>query len=713
MTRLAALFFLTISLHAQKNFDFEEGSFKGWTAPASITDFNVTWSDKDCLQGKGCVDIAPNVPTPKQPFGNLVQVIDPTPYLGKKIRFRAAVQTNGPAHAQLWFRIDKANAAMGFFDNMGDRPIRTQGQWQHAEINAFVNHDAKNIVLGVMAFNGPVRIDDASFTVTGELPTLPIEGPRPITDSGLRNLESFAILYGLIRHFHPSDQAQTADWNYIAIEGARKAESAINLAKTLTEIFQPIAPTVRIFTGEPPPPDPLKSATMLRYQHKGFGQPAAPNRYSAYSTKRIPAASMEYHSVTLPAGVKVIIPLAAYSDSSTTTKSPEPLPVGLFSPADRATRLGNILIAWNIFRHFYPYFGVAQTDWNAQLPLALKQAAVDANAVQFHSTLRKMVAALKDGHGNVYGNFDIPQMPVPIAAAWIENKLIVTKGDTFVHRGAEIVAINGKPAAARLAEIEAEISTATPQWARSLSPARALVATKDAPLSLTVRNYPSGQPVDVFLNATTSPLSGPLDTRPPTATAELEPGFWYIDLTRSNDKEFEALLPQLENAKGIVFDMRGYPKVSAAWFSHVSKTDLKSAQWHIPLIDRPGHMEFTRGGEWDLQPKSPYLEAKRIFLTNGRAISYAESTMGIVEAYKLGEIIGEATAGTNGNVNPFQLPGGYNVSWTGMKVIKHDGTRHHGVGIKPTIPMQPTQAGIAAGRDELLERALSILKQPK
>ena len=32
--------------------------------------------------------------------------------------------------------------------------------------------------------------------------------------------------------------------------------------------------------------------------------------------------------------------------------------------------------------------------------------------------------------------------------------------------------------------------------------------------------------------------------------------------------------------------------------------------------------------------------------------------MGIVENYKLGEILCETTAGTNGNVNPFILPGG-------------------------------------------------------
>jgi hypothetical protein len=46
-----------------------------------------------------------------------------------------------------------------------------------------------------------------------------------------------------------------------------------------------------------------------------------------------------------------------------------------------------------------------------------------------------------------------------------------------------------------------------------------------------------------------------------------------------------------------------------------------------------------------------------------------------------------------------------------MKVLKHDGTQHHGVGIRPTIPAAPTQAGVAAGRDELLERGIAVLKQ--
>ncbi len=85
--------------------------------------------------------------------------------------------------------------------------------------------------------------------------------------------------------------------------------------------------------------------------------------------------------------------------------------------------------------------------------------------------------------------------------------------------------------------------------------------------------------------------------------------------------------------------------------------------------------------------------------------------MGIIEAYKLAAIVGETTAGTNGNINIVQLPGGYRVVFTGMKVLKHDGSRHHGVGIAPTVPVSPTLAGIGEGRDEQLEKAIEVLSR--
>ena len=44
-----------------------------------------------------------------------------------------------------------------------------------------------------------------------------------------------------------------------------------------------------------------------------------------------------------------------------------------------------------------------------------------------------------------------------------------------------------------------------------------------------------------------------------------------------------------------------------------------------------------------------------------------------------------------------------------MKVLKHDGSPHHGVGIQPTVPVAVTRAALAGSRDELLEEAVQLL----
>lgn len=716
IARLIVLLIVTLSLHAQQNLDLEMGSEgatpTGWIAPVSAAEFKVSWTNKHCLQGSGCATITPTSPNSK-PFGNMMQNLDATPFRGKRVRLRAAVRTEGNGQAQLWLRNDLAGGGSGFFDNMQDRPARTQGQWQHVEINGFINAETRNIAFGVMAVNGAIAVDDVSISITGDLAVLPSEGPRPISPEGVTNLQAFARLYGLVRHFHPSDEVAAADWNRIAIDGVRKVENTTDLAKTLGEIFLPVAPTLRVFTGKPPALDLPKTGEMLRLQHRGFGQ-TKPG-YNVYNSQRIPASSMEFHTVDLGLEVKAIVPLSVYKDASGTlphgTKATEELPLSLYSLNDRATRLGGVIIAWNIFQHFYPYFDVAGTDWNAILPTTLARSAKDADRIQFQSTLRRMVAALKDGHGNVYSNGGTPFTFPPLTAAWIENKYVVTTAapDIDVKPGDEIIAVKGKSAGLLLAELEEEISSATPQWARSRAVINALQCTRGAPLGLTVRPFGAKDASNIIVPCNTN-YPTVIDNRPTDPTSELHPRIWYVDVTRISDKEFQDILPKLIDAKGIVFDIRGYPKITPQWLTHLTETPMKSANWDIPLIDRPGHMEFTRGG-WPVNPQTPYLKAKRVFLTNGGAISYAETTMGIIEFFKLGEILGEATAGTNGNVNPFQLPGGFNVSWTGMKVVKHDGTRHHGVGIQPTIPVAHTQSGVAAGRDEILERSLAILRQ--
>jgi C-terminal processing protease CtpA/Prc len=199
----------------------------------------------------------------------------------------------------------------------------------------------------------------------------------------------------------------------------------------------------------------------------------------------------------------------------------------------------------------------------------------------------------------------------------------------------------------------------------------------------------------------------------PEKLAEIRPGVFYLDVNRITDDDVKAAMERLANAKGVVIDFRGYPsRLSPILIAHLIDKPVTSAQWHIPQFTRPDRVGMTFDfSNWPVEPQAPRFQGKVAFLINGEAISYAETYMGIVEHYKLGALVGGPTAGTNGNVNPLTLPGGYRVAWTGMQVLKHDGSRHHGVGILPTVPVARTLAGVAAGRDEVLEKGIELVSQ--
>jgi C-terminal processing protease CtpA/Prc len=321
-----------------------------------------------------------------------------------------------------------------------------------------------------------------------------------------------------------------------------------------------------------------------------------------------------------------------------------------------------------------------------------------------------MVVQLHDGHGGVYHGG--AGAALPLEWDWIEGKLVVTAVAPALAGklapGDAVLRIGGRPVAQALAAKEELVSGATAGWIRWVALSELRRGTKGKSVDLEVESFDGSTRV-----LTVSHEAGAgVEEKRPANLSELESGIFYVDINRTTDAAFQAALPQLERASGIVFDFRGYP-IGSKFLTHLAAHKMTSAQWHVPLVVWPDRreMRFEREEGWDLAPASPLLRAKRAFVIDGRAISYAESCMGIVEAYHLGAIVGERTAGTNGNVNPFTLPGGYTVTWTGMKVLKHDSSRHHGVGIEPAIPVARTRAGVAAGHDEFLERAIRALKE--
>jgi C-terminal processing protease CtpA/Prc len=123
-------------------------------------------------------------------------------------------------------------------------------------------------------------------------------------------------------------------------------------------------------------------------------------------------------------------------------------------------------------------------------------------------------------------------------------------------------------------------------------------------------------------------------------------------------------------------------------------------------------LSYAKSG-WPVKPKSPRFKSKVVFIVEPFVVSFGETYMGIIEHYKLAEIVGQTTAGCNGNVNFISLPGGFRVMWTGMKVLKHDGSQHHLIGIQPTVPVKRTIKAVREGRDQYLEKAIEIIRKGK
>jgi len=372
-------------------------------------------------------------------------------------------------------------------------------------------------------------------------------------------------------------------------------------------------------------------------------------------------------------------------------------------------RLADVVIAWNILQHFYPYFDVVDVDWDLELTNTLREALNDTNEEDFFYTLSHMVAKLQDGHGNVYHRVFIEQAGLPIKVDWVEDQVVVTASEDPDHfqRGNIILNIDGKHAEQALLDAEKFIS-GSPQWKRYKSLIRFGYGKKGTVAKLEVLRGAETFAVELK-RSFKKMLAEPTRSR----IQVLENNVYYVNLDQAPWNEIAEKINDLANARGVIFDLRGYPKGNHEIICHLlAEKDTSNAWMQIPQIiypDQENIVGYQKMG-WNLVAKKPRIKGKIVFITDGRAISYAESFLSFIEHYRLGEIVGQPSAGTNGNINPFVLPGDFRIVWTGMKVLKHDGSQHHLIGIQPTVPAKRTIRGIIEGRDEFFEKALEIIR---
>jgi hypothetical protein len=565
----------------------------------------------------------------------------------------------------------------------------------------------------------------------------------------IENLYSFGKVYGYVRWFYPGDEVTQIDWNKFAVYGIREVQNSRNtekLKEILLELYKPIAPSLSItvkntnenFDIRSITPSDTSGLNHVSWVHYGVYLSEKSNIYKSIrinrdnlddlfkdsvKSKNINYADLKYATTTKPGdhikkdignGLILIMPLSLYSikehtyplaDSSKLNllkRRLNHLPDESLKSNKLNIQLANIIIAWNVLQHFFPYFDVIHTDWEAELNRSLEKTYSVRSEADYYTVLMEMTSKLDDAHVNVsYPN--IRGYGVKIKVDLFGNDVVVlASGSDQIKKGDVIKSIDGHSALSEIREKE-ELFSASQNVKRyrainafgikfDQNDARVTLLREGKEFTKKEKRFPM---TDMFFRGTN--LNDIID---------LGDGIYYI---KGRIQDINYLLTKLKDAKGVIIGSAGqlmellpYMISKPAW----------SAHFLVPVAIYPDRVNtIWSENRWTVEPKTPFIKAKFVVLTSPSDQSTLETLLGIVNYYKLATFVGDTTAGCNGNINIIDLLDNYSIRWTGMKVLKQDSSQHHLIGFNPDYPVVRTKEAELKGRDEYLEKAIEILRE--
>lgn len=572
----------------------------------------------------------------------------------------------------------------------------------------------------------------------------------------MQNLYAFTKVYGYAKYFYPLKKKERINWGYVASHGAKKvmgAKSDEDLRKELTLIFGTLAPLLEIhnFSGAPMATgknrDQLASAkeeNATRYYynlHHGLGLDREDLPFltrkvlgNLYKSMVVDVDKQGYqelvangtllpvdstYSGKLNENLICSFPIVVTEDEFESNRAYKQYNKRFrLDTSLHEDRIATMVIFWNVFQHFYPYKEHAD-NWDEVFFRTMRQLTSSTSQEDFFRVGNAFAASLKDGHAsfsqrNGTGVYKRSSAPA-IQTAWAENKLIISKvnvTDSALKPGDIIEQVNDKDAEDLVCQLKESLSVANQNNASLMAGERILnwVGMYSKTLNITVADSTGNRKI-VQVGGEAYKLNAPA---PGPAVKEIEEGIYYIDAARINGKGIEDNLQMLKQAKGIIFDLRNRPSGSFLTdiMPYLIEEEVETGNWAIPHYTFPDQrrVSYKQVSKWHIKPNGNYLNSNKAFLIGHNTISYGETCAELVDHYRLGTTIGSSTAGTNGNIN-FTGVGKLQIIWTGMRVLKRDGSPYHGVGVEPDIVVQPFIKDIRSRKDAQLKAAVSHLKK--
>ena len=382
---------------------------------------------------------------------------------------------------------------------------------------------------------------------------------------------------------------------------------------------------------------------------------------------------------------------------------------------------------WNIIEYFFPYKHLFTEDWSNVLKEFLPQFAANSSPLDYRLTCWRLINEVHDTHASIYrdsilNNWSGMKGPA-IAFKTIDKKIIVADYlddslATFetLKPGDEIVTVNGKT----IAEIKKKYAPyicASNQSAADRNYIWRFLFNRHDDDSLFITYKREGRLNQAIMHLYYKPPFQNGDTWRMPMYRLLPGDIGYINIGKIKTDSLAVIFKKLMSTKGIIIDIRNYPNefMPDAMGKYLKPAYTPFQRYTGPDYKNPGGFKligYIKNGATEKDSVEQY-KGIVIILVNEQTQSSAEYTAMALRTATHAVVMGSQTAGADGDISYVPFPGGFSSPFSGLGIYYPDGRDTQGIGIVPDVFVYPTQKGIAAGKDEVLEKAKEYIRNAK
>ena len=658
-----------------------------------------------------------------QTFGSIAYRL-PTHFKGKSITLEGYIKFEGvnDGYVGLLLRLDGKDGTLEF-DNMDSREIKGTKDWKKYSVTLPFHENASNIfVAGILVGPGKAWFDDFKVSIDGQdIQTLQAVPEKEylaekdtefdtgsnieienLTQEQNENLYLLGKIWGFLKYYHPKIADGALNWDYELFRIIPQILQVGEEETTSNILMDWIAKLGPVEVNRPPASEQvaikIEAPIQWIYNERLLGKELS-KRLSEIEKAKLPETHY-YIDFAPSVGNPIFQHEKAYKEMDYT---------------DDGFRLLALFRYWNMIEYYFPYKHLSDHNWDHVLRDMILPFAKAESELDYKLQLLKLIGAIQDTHANIWQRDEVLDQfwgvnIAPITIRHIEDKIVVTKifdqleEGKYLAVGDIITAINGVPVEQLIKEKQQYCPASNvPTQMRDVC--RKLLRTNEQQLVLDIAGKEK-----VTINCVDYTTINFWSSDTPSYK-NLDGNIGYLYPGNLKEGEIRGIIEQLKSTDGLVIDLRCYPSQFIVFtlgnFLAPQASDF--VKFSKGNYEQAGEFIFTPimkvGSEYETYGK------KIVVLVNETTQSQAEYTTMAFQAAPDVRVIGSTTAAADGNVSRIILPGNVRSMISGIGVYYPDGKETQRIGVAIDHEMRPTVAGIRAGKDELLEKALELLKQ--